>query len=65
MTLQFELDRSQNQRVNLEAAHSRIVDLDVAAEAGKLGRSQVLAQAASNALTQANSSSQIILRLLG
>lgn len=64
-TLQFEIDRSQNQQVNLEAAHSRIVDLDVAAEAGKLGRSQVLAQAASNALTQANSSSQIILRLLG
>lgn len=64
-TLQFELDRSQNQQVNLDAAHSRIVDLDVAAEAGKLGRSQVLAQAASNALTQANSSSQIILRLLG
>lgn len=64
-TLQFEIDRSQNQQVNLDAAHSRIVDLDVAAEVGKLGRSQALAQAASNALTQANSSSQIILRLLG
>ena len=63
--LHFEVERVKNQQVNLDAARSRSADTDVAAESGRLSRSQVLAQASVNALTQANASSQIVLRLLG
>ncbi|MEM9157454.1 MAG: flagellin [Verrucomicrobiota bacterium] len=50
---------------NLEAANSRIVDVDVAAESTRLARYNVLVQAGSSMLTQANASSQVALRLLG
>jgi flagellin-like hook-associated protein FlgL len=63
--IQFKMDSLKNQAVNLDAARSRIADVDLASEVGRLNRSQVLVQAASNALSQANSSSQIVLRLLG
>ena len=49
---------------NLEAANSRIVDVDVAKESTKLARANILVQAGTSMLSQANSSSQIALRLL-
>jgi flagellin len=50
---------------NLEAANSRIIDVDVATESTQLARANILVQAGSSMLSQANSSSQVALRLLG
>ena len=49
---------------NLEAANSRIVDVDVAAESTQLARWNTLVQAGTAMLSQANQSSQTALRLL-
>jgi flagellin len=49
---------------NLEAANSRIIDVDVASESTKLARYSILVQSGTAMLAQANSSSQIALRLL-
>ncbi|MEM9157456.1 MAG: flagellin [Verrucomicrobiota bacterium] len=50
---------------NLEAANSRIIDVDVAAESTRLAKANVLVQAGASMLTQANASSQTALRLIG
>jgi len=50
---------------NLEAANSRIIDVDVATESTQLARANILVQAGSAMLGQANASSAIALRLLG
>lgn len=50
---------------NLTAARSRIVDADFAQETTNLSRSQVLQQAGTAMLAQANASSQNVLSLLG
>lgn len=50
---------------NLEAANSRIIDVDVAAESTQLARYSILVQSGTAMLAQANASSQIALRLLG
>ena len=49
---------------NLEAANSRIMDVDVATESTNLARANILVQAGSSMLGQANASSQIALRLI-
>ncbi len=54
----------QTARTNLQAANSRIRDVDVADESASLSRSQVLSQAASAVLAQANQSPQLALGLL-
>lgn len=51
-------------RMNLSAAMGRIRDVDVAAEAGDLARNQVLTQAGTAMLAQANQFPQVALRLL-
>lgn len=51
--------------VNTEAAQSRIVDADYAVESARLAKQQVLQQAASAMLAQANASAQSVLTLLG
>ena len=51
-------------RTNLESANSRIVDVDVAQESTHLARNNILVQAGSSMLAQANSSTQSALRLL-
>ncbi|MSP23955.1 MAG: flagellin FliC [Myxococcales bacterium] len=56
---------SQTIRTNLEAANSAIRDVDVAEESSALARSQVLLQAGTSILAQANQSSQLALTLLG
>lgn len=51
-------------RTNIEAANSRIVDVDVAYESTKLARNSILVQSSTAMLAQANSATQAALRLL-
>ena len=51
-------------QTNVNAAESGIRDVDFASEAGNFSRIQVLSQAGSFALSQANASSQAVLSLL-
>jgi len=51
-------------KANLEAANSRIVDVDVAEESTQLARWNTLVQAGTAMLAQANGSSQTALRLI-
>lgn len=62
--LQFALDSLNINKVNLEAANSRIYDVDVAAETTKLARANILVQSGAAMLSQANAASQIALKLL-
>jgi len=50
---------------NLQAAVGQITDVDVAAESTELAKDNVLVQAGASMLSQANSSTQIALKLLG
>jgi flagellin len=52
-------------KANLEAANSRILDVDVAEESTQLARWNVLVQAGTSMLAQANQSAQSALKLLG
>lgn len=52
-------------KANLEAANSRIMDVDVAEESTRLAKYNILVQAGSSMLQQANSSTQVALKLLG
>lgn len=63
--LTFASEMLTTNQENLEAANSRIIDVDVAEESTKLARYNVLVQAGSSMLSQANSSSQVALKLLG
>ena len=62
--LGFAADILTVNRTNLEAANSRIVDVDVASESTKLARNNILVQASSAMLAQANTSAQSVLTLL-
>ena len=62
--LQFALDSLATNATNLESANSRIIDVDVAAETTRLARNNILVQAGTAMLSQANASSQIALKLL-
>jgi flagellin len=62
--LTFAADMLSINKVNLESANSRILDLDVADESTKLARFNILQQAGTAMLAQANQSTQSILRLL-
>ena len=50
--------------LNLQASRSRIMDTDYAKESTNLAKSQIIAQAATAMLAQANQSQQIVLALL-
>jgi len=63
--LQFASDLLVVNKVNLEAANSRIIDTDIAQESTNFARYNILVQSGAAMLSQANSSSQIALRLLG
>jgi flagellin len=63
--LQLALNSAQTIRTNLEAANSSISDVDVAEETSILARSQVLLQAGTSVLAQANQAPQLVLQLLG
>jgi flagellin len=62
--LNFASDTLSINKTNLEAANSRIIDVDVAEESSKLARFNILQQAGTAMLAQANQSSQSLLRLL-
>ncbi|HAU69514.1 MAG TPA: flagellin FliC, partial [Gammaproteobacteria bacterium] len=49
---------------NTEAARSRIVDTDYGVETAELARAQIIQQAATAMLAQANQSTQSVLSLL-
>ena len=51
-------------RTNLEAANSRIVDVDVAYESTRFAKNNILVQAGTSMLAQANAGGQAALRLL-
>jgi flagellin len=53
-----------NISVSVQAAKSRVVDADFAKESTQLARGQILSQAATAMLAQANSSKQGVLSLL-
>jgi flagellin len=55
----------QTMRLNLSAANSRIVDVDVASETSAMSRNQVLTQAGVSILAQANQLPQTAFGLLG
>ena len=63
--LNFAAQTLSASSTNLTAAKSQITDVDVAAESTELAKDNVLVQAGASMLSQANSSSQIALKLLG
>jgi flagellin len=60
----FAADMLAINKVNLESANSRIADVDIAAESANLARLNILQQAGTAMLAQANMASQSVLRLL-
>jgi flagellin len=62
--LGYALDMLKINKGNLEAANSRIIDVDVAAESTQLARFNILQQAGTAMLAQANQATQSILRLI-
>ena len=63
--LQFAADMLAINKVNLEAANGRIMDTDVASESTEFAKLQILSQANSAMLAQANALPQAALRLIG
>jgi flagellin len=62
--LGFASELVTTNKANLEAANSRIIDVDVAAESTQLARWNILVQAGTSMLAQANQSAQSALKLL-
>ncbi len=62
--LGFSAEMLAINKTNLEAANSRIVDVDVAEESTRLARNNILVQAGSAMLAQANTATQAALKLL-
>ena len=62
--LTFAADMLAVNKTNLEAANGRITDVDIASESANLARLNILQQAGTAMLAQANQASQSLLRLL-
>jgi flagellin len=62
--MQTTIANLQSLRTNVSAAHGRIRDADVAEESSLLARQQVLLQAGTAVLSQANQAPQLALQLL-
>ncbi|HAU67513.1 MAG TPA: hypothetical protein DCW52_03865, partial [Gammaproteobacteria bacterium] len=58
------IDNLSNVITNTEASRSRIMDTDYGVETAELARSQIIQQAATAMLAQANQSTQSVLSLL-
>ncbi|OHE72120.1 MAG: flagellin [Verrucomicrobia bacterium GWC2_42_7] len=63
--LQFANSMLSINATNLQAANSRIADTDIASESTAFARFQILSQAGTAMLAQANASPQIALKLIG
>jgi flagellin len=62
--LDYTMNNLTDSRVNMEASQSRIEDADFAIETSNLTKAQILSQAATAMLAQANASKQSVLSLL-
>jgi flagellin len=62
--LEHTVDNLENNAVNHSASRSRILDADYAAETTELARTQIIQQAGTAMLAQANKKSQQVLQLL-
>ena len=62
--LEFASDNLQNVAQNTAAARSRVLDADYASETTELARTQIIQQAGTAMLSQANQSQQAVLSLL-
>lgn len=63
--LQGAADNIQNSIENLSSAESRIRNVDVASETATMTKNQILQQASTTVLSQANQTTQLALKLLG
>jgi flagellin len=63
-SLEYAVDNMETLSINLSDSISRIVDTDYAAETSNLTRTQILQQAATSMLAQANQMPNVILTLL-
>jgi flagellin len=63
--LQYAMDNLRNVSMNSSASRSQIEDADYAAASTELAKSQIMQQAATSVLAQANMSQQTVLKLLG
>jgi len=63
--LSSTISNLENVSQNLSASNSRIQDADFAAETSKMSKAQILQQAGTSMLSQANASAQSVLSLLG
>lgn len=62
--LTYAIDNLSNVKVNAEASRSRIMDADYAVETSELARTQIISQAGTAMLAQANQLPQTVLSLL-
>ena len=63
--LQYAIDNLSNVSMNSSASRSQIEDADYAAASTELAKTQIMQQAATSVLAQANMSQQTVLKLLG
>jgi flagellin len=63
--LQYTSDAITATETNLAASNSRIKDVDMASEMTKMTQEQILQQAGTSMLAQANAAPQMVLKLLG
>jgi flagellin len=63
--LQYTADAISATETNLSASNSRIKDVDMASEMTKMTQEQILQQAGTAMLAQANAAPQLVLKLLG
>ena len=62
--LEYTTDDLMTRAVSMEASLSRVQDADYAVEMTELSRTQIIAQAATAILAQANQAPQVLLTLL-
>ena len=62
--LNFAYDQASISKTNMEAARSRIIDVDIAEESSEFARKNILMQASSSMLAQANNTSRTALQIL-
>lgn len=63
--LQASINNSEIYKENLSGARSRIYDVDVAAESAEMTKNNILTQASTSVLSQANQNNMLALKLLG
>ena len=63
--LEYTVKNDDNAAENIQASESRIRDVDMADEMTRYSKENILQQAATSMLAQANQSNQIVLSLLG